>query len=132
MRERLAKTKKQIAKQANKYRKDVSFNVGNEVYLNTKNIKSMRPLPKLDYKYIGLYKVKAIVNYVTYTLDLPSSLSIYPTFYVLLLKKSILDYSSRKQDKIKQYDVGDKDEQEVEDILDKKEDDLYNFSYLIK
>ena len=70
----------------------------------------MRPLPKLDYKYIGLYKVKAIVNRVTYILDLPSSLSIYPTFYVSLLKKSIPDYSGRKQDKIKRYDVGDGDE----------------------
>ncbi|SMY28056.1 unnamed protein product [Zymoseptoria tritici ST99CH_1A5] len=121
-----------MAKWANEHRKDISFNVGDEVYLNTRNIRSLRPSAKLDHKYIGPYKVKAVINRVAYTLDLPDLLKIYPTFYVSLLELSIPDQFGRKQDRMMRYDAGEDNEYEVEAILAERVDELNNREYLIK
>ena len=64
----------------------LTFKVGDQVWLNCKNIKTLRPHFKLDYKRFGLFKVLECVGPLAYHLDLPASLSrIHPVFHVSLL-----------------------------------------------
>ena len=59
------------------------------VYLATKNIIIKRPNKKLDYKYLGPYKVTKRISENNYQLDLPPKVRIYPIFYISLLKNAI-------------------------------------------
>ncbi|KAL9572139.1 hypothetical protein ACKAV7_003717 [Fusarium commune] len=49
-----------------------TFSEGDMVYLSTKNITTKRPSHKLDFKYIGPYKIVKKVSKNNYELDLPS------------------------------------------------------------
>ena len=46
----------------------------------------MRPLDKLDYKKIGLFKILDLIGIVNYKLDLLENIRINPVFHALLLK----------------------------------------------
>ena len=59
------------------------------VYLVTKNIIIKKPNKKLDYKYLGLYKVTKRISENNYQLDLPPKVRIYLIFYIFLLKNVI-------------------------------------------
>ena len=59
------------------------------VYLATKNITIKRLNKKLDYKYLGLYKVIKRILKNNYQLDLPPKVRIYPIFHISLLKDAI-------------------------------------------
>ena len=59
------------------------------VYLATKNIITKKPSKKLDYKYLGLYKIIKKISENNYQLDLPPKVQIYPIFYISLLKNAI-------------------------------------------
>ena len=54
--------------------------------MSTKNIKTERPLQKLDYKQIGLFIVLQQYGSALYKLDLLASIKIYLVFYALLLR----------------------------------------------
>ena len=56
------------------------------VYLVTKNIITKKLNKKLDYKYLGLYKVAKRILENNYQLDLPSKVRIYLIFYISLLE----------------------------------------------
>ncbi|TPX34276.1 hypothetical protein SeLEV6574_g08301 [Synchytrium endobioticum] len=47
------------------------FNIGDEVLLSGKNIKSLMPTPKLDGKYYGPYYIEKKISDVAYQLQLP-------------------------------------------------------------
>lgn len=54
--------------------------------LSTKNIKSGRPIPKFNAKYICPYRILQIMNSHSYKLELPYELrSIHPVFHTNLL-----------------------------------------------
>ena len=59
------------------------------VYLVTKNIITKKPSKKLDYKYLGLYKIIKRILENNYQLDLPPKVRIYPIFYIFLFKNVI-------------------------------------------
>ena len=59
------------------------------VYLATKNIITKKLSKKVDYKYLGLYKVTKRISKNNYQLDLPPKVRIYPIFYISLLKNAI-------------------------------------------
>jgi len=63
----------------------VTFNVGDKVWLSTRNIKTTRLSKKLDYKRVGPYKVSKVINQNAYKLDLPNTLRIHNVFHVSLL-----------------------------------------------
>jgi hypothetical protein len=49
-------------------------------------MKMMCPTNKLDNKLIGLYTILEWIGSKAYTLDLPSSIRIYPVFHISLLE----------------------------------------------
>ena len=59
------------------------------VYLAIKNIIIKRPSKKLDYKYLGPYKVIKRISENNYQLNLPPKIQIYPIFHISLLKDTI-------------------------------------------
>ena len=68
---RLKKVQKAQAKYYNKKHTLRTFKAEDKVYLNSKNIKSMRPSKKLDYKYYELFKIEEPVGKQAYRLKLP-------------------------------------------------------------
>ena len=86
----LEKAQKLMEQQANKYRPEPDFIVGDMVQVITKNWKTGWPSCKLDYKMAGLYK---IVNKVgnLYKVELPDSIKVYFIFLLDKLQKAIND-----------------------------------------
>ena len=60
-----------MIKQYNKYHINKSFRIGDEVYLQVKNIKTIRLNVKLDYQQLGLFTIINIVGEQSYKLQLP-------------------------------------------------------------
>ncbi len=72
------------SKQANKYRTDISYTMGDKVWLSTRNITTDRPSKKLDHKILGFFEV--IENKGVFVeLQLPQSIKIYNIFHPNLL-----------------------------------------------
>ncbi len=87
LREQLRKNILEAQEQQTKYAggKDVTFNVGDKVWLSTWNIKTTRASKKLDYKQIGPYLITKVINKNAYRLALPPTLRIHNVFHVSLL-----------------------------------------------
>jgi hypothetical protein len=59
---------------------------GDKVYLIRKNIKTLRPSNKLDWKKYGPFKIKKVVLKVNYELELLRDSELYLVFHVSLLE----------------------------------------------
>jgi hypothetical protein len=94
LRERLARAKAcleaaQARQKANAdgRRKAVTFTLGQEVLLNTKNITFKTPgTRKLMPRYIGPFRIEKLVGPVAAKLSLPPELRIHPVFHVSLIR----------------------------------------------
>ena len=76
-----------IARNANRKRvQEHSYKEGNKVYLLQQNIKTKRPSNKLDFKRLGLFKVKRTIGKLDCKLELPRKLQLHLVFYMLLLE----------------------------------------------
>jgi hypothetical protein len=58
----------------------------NKVYFIQRNIQIKQPSIKLDYKKLGLFKIKRIIRLVNYKLVLPKTMNIHPVFHISLLE----------------------------------------------
>lgn len=100
-----------------------NYQVGNKVYLSTKNIKTVRPSKKLDDKAIGPFTIIRRHGVASYELDLPKSMKIHPVFHSSLLKLDP-DNPLPGQQQVKQgpvfVDDEGEEEWEVKKILDSK------------
>jgi hypothetical protein len=84
-------------------RRDVVFQEGEEVLLNTKNIRlkakeETGAANKLMPRYIGPFRIRRVIGKGAYDLELPGHMQIHPVFHVSLLKPFRRDASTgRKQ-----------------------------------
>ena len=62
-----------VSKHYDKKHTPQTFSIRDKVWLNGKNIKTVRPLKKLDYKYFGLFVVLKPIGKQAYRLDLPKT-----------------------------------------------------------
>ncbi|GJR81588.1 putative mitochondrial protein, partial [Tanacetum coccineum] len=72
---------------ANSHRRDVVFNVGDQVYLKMRLYRQLRVYPR----YYGLYRMLERVGEVTYKLQLPEGARIHPVYHVSQLKRALGD-----------------------------------------
>ena len=56
------------------------------MYLLTKNLKTIRPSQKLDYKKIGFFFIKKTKGEYQLQIGFPKKIKIYPIFYISLLE----------------------------------------------
>ena len=77
-------------KNANKYRRDVQFEVNDQVLLSSAHIhlasQATRPSKKLQHQFIGPYTIIQKISPVAYKLELPDTLKIHPVFHVSILR----------------------------------------------
>src|SRR5690349_13941565 len=75
---------------ANKSRREVTFEVNDQVLLSANHInlasQACRPTKKLQHRFLGPYKIIQKISAVAYKLELPDSLRIHPVFHVSLLR----------------------------------------------
>jgi hypothetical protein len=77
-----------MARYANKHRRDLSFSVGELVWLKTDHLQLPGNLTKkLAARWIGPYKVSQVINPVAMQLDLPKEIKLHPVVHVSQLKK---------------------------------------------
>ncbi|TPX46921.1 hypothetical protein SeLEV6574_g02941 [Synchytrium endobioticum] len=108
-----------------------TYNLGDEVMLSTKNIRTERSTKKLDYKWIGPYYIKRQINPVTYELELPSNMRIHDVFHTSLLKRYIRPTDFSKQlPKPPPIRIAEEDGFIIKDILDVRRRGK-GFEYLI-
>ena len=67
--------------------------VGDEVWLNAKNLNTARPAVKLDDRHVGPFKVKRVFekNPLVIELELPESMKVHPVFHATLLSHVATD-----------------------------------------
>ena len=97
------------------------LNIGDKVWLSSRNIKSQRPTPKLDYKRLGPFKIISKIGSRSYKLELPSTMRIHPVFHVNLLEPYQADtIPGRQPQPVPPIIVDEHQEYEVEDIVDSR------------
>ncbi|KAA1116677.1 hypothetical protein PGT21_050140 [Puccinia graminis f. sp. tritici] len=96
------------------------WNVGEEVWLNSKNISTTRPSPKLDHRWLGPFQISKKISQSAYKLTLPLSMQgVHPVFHVSVLRKHNPDtITGRRHPSPEPVQVNNEEEWEVEGVLD--------------
>jgi hypothetical protein len=118
LRENLLEAQERQAKYAGG--KQVTIEVGDKVWLSTRNICTTRPTKKPDYKRAGPYTVSKVINKNADKLDLPRTMRIPDVFHVSLLDSYTPPIAGQPPSEPQPTIVDDSDEWEVERILDSK------------
>ena len=75
---------------ADRHRKpDPNWKLGDNVWLIPRNIRTMRPAKKLDYKKLGPFRILAKIGIKVYKLELSDSMKVHPIFHVSLLETDL-------------------------------------------
>ena len=91
-REALHRTGEQNARYANAHRSSaLEYQVGERVWLSTKNIRFQEETKKMSLRYIGPFSIAKKVNPVTIRLKLPPTMRIHPVFHVSQVKPYIFN-----------------------------------------
>ncbi|KAG5292720.1 CHROMO superfamily domain-containing protein [Histoplasma ohiense] len=111
--------------------KPQQFKIDDYVMLNAKNLQLLRPVHKLDHKYVGLFKILDTIRKQVYKLELPPSYrSIHPVFHISLLKPY-----NRRNGALPEPGpelVNSKEEYQVEEILEKQQQKNKPSEYLVR
>jgi len=121
-RTRLVAEREKQAKYANQRRRPVSYEVGQMVYLSSKNLSTVKG--KLKERWSGPFIIKSVEgNGSAVTLDLPATWKLHPTFHVSLIKPYVTSryrWPGRvQQDRVVPVIVDGEVEWEVEAVIGK-------------
>jgi hypothetical protein len=104
-------------RQADRHRREIDFDVGDYVWVTTKEWKTGRPNKKLDSQMEGPYKILERVGNA-YRLDLPASIKVHPVIAANRLRKAASDpVPGQHPDPPPPIEVNGENEWEVERIL---------------
>ncbi|KAF8754650.1 hypothetical protein RHS01_05816 [Rhizoctonia solani] len=99
------------------------FEVGEEVWLDAKNVKLKTLSPKLTEQQLGPFKVTEKISDRAYRLELPPTMQIHNVFYVGLLSKVKQDSNQAFENCLPPITVDGEEEYKVEGITDAEEQD---------
>ncbi|KAF8750487.1 Chromo (CHRromatin Organization MOdifier) domain [Rhizoctonia solani] len=99
----------------------LEFEIGEEAWLDTKNIKLKTLSPKLTKQHLGPFKITKKISNWAYRLELPPSMRIHNVFYVGLLSKVKRDKKPTFENCPPPVTVDGEEEYEVEGITDAEE-----------
>jgi len=100
--------------------KEMTFAVGDKVWLSTRNLKTSIPSMKLDYKRIGPYTACKMINNNAYKLDLRSTIRNHNVFHVSLFNRYAELVGSQPSSEPHPMIVEETQEWEVDCILDSR------------
>ncbi len=101
----------------NKKRIQIEFKINDKVFLNARNIISIRSFKKLNYKYYDLYTISESINKISYRLNFSSIMkNIHDVFHVFLL-----ELANEKNDETSSLIWIENEKQwKIEEIVDKR------------
>ena len=104
-----------------KHRDTPKYNVGDQVWLEGKNLRINQPTHKLAPRRYGPFKVTQVMSPVNYRLELPTQWSIHPVFHIDLLTpyRETITHGANYQRPPPDL-VNNKEEYEVETVLDSR------------
>jgi hypothetical protein len=95
------------------------YRPGEKVWLNARNIQTLRPQKKLDWKNLGPFVVKQMVGSHACELQLPATMKVHPVFNVHLLRPATEDFlPGQHQPPPPPIEVEGIEQFEVEEIVD--------------
>jgi hypothetical protein len=97
-REQLQFTQGRYDEAVTRRRPAVRHAVGDQVWLDTRNILTRRPCKKLDHKNSGPFTILTVIAPDVYRLDLPTSMEIHPVFHANLLRPAASQPFPNQQD----------------------------------
>jgi hypothetical protein len=108
--------------QANRKRRPARhYKVDQFVWLDSRNIRTLRPQKKLDWKNLGPFRITEVISPYAYRLDLPASMRIHPVFYVDRLRPAAQDpLPGQRIAPPPPVEVDGVEEFEVEEVLDSR------------
>ena len=109
------------------------YEVGNQVFLSAKNIRTTRNSRKLDWKKLGPFPIKKVISPHAYELKLPNKMKIHPVFHVSLLEPSPESpVPGQIQPPPPPIIIDDVEEFEVDEIYDSRKSKKNGVQYLVK
>jgi hypothetical protein len=119
---------------ADKKRLPIPFEVGDQVLVSNRHIRSARPKKKLDWKFVGPGKIVAQIGPTSFKVEVPGLRNVHPVFHASLLEAykprgSIPHPEEPIMDTLRVY--GD-DVYEVEEICDRRKTADDQWEYLVK
>ncbi len=116
-RKSLVKTWEQMMKQVNKHKKEVDYEIESKMFLNERNIITVRFFKKLNDKMLNSFINLDFIN-SSYKLKLSESMHVHDVFHSDLLRSVIDDFLHDQKNKLSDSIViNDEDEWEIDDIL---------------
>ncbi|EHS64673.1 uncharacterized protein PGTG_21023 [Puccinia graminis f. sp. tritici CRL 75-36-700-3] len=96
-----------------------NWNIGEEVWLNSRNILTTRPIPKLDHQWLGPFQISKKISQSAYKLNLPLFMQgVHPVFHVSVLPKNNSDtIAGRRHPSPELVQVNNEEEREVEGVM---------------
>jgi len=108
--EALIKTRKQMMNQANKHRKKINYEIESKMFLNERNIVTVRFFKKLNDKMLNSFQITDSVDSF-YKLKLSETMHIHDVFHSELLRSVVNDsLSDQKNKSSKSIVINDEDE----------------------
>ena len=120
IKEQLQQAQAIMTHNANCYRKDVTYEVSQKVFLDRRNIKIKRLCLKLNDKNISSYKILQKVE-IIYQLELSAFMKIHLVFHVMHLQAVITDpLSEQINASLRSVIIDDQDEWVIDEIIDSR------------